>query len=288
MSALAVEIRAFVEMLLQLPDEALADNSGHWKGENGWQDYSDNLNDIAFLVSQQLRQLTVAVESRRASIGPKVTEANRILAQHQGAYRDFIGLVAGVRDDELDLTPFEKKWSLRSNIVHLTTAECWSQGPRVLHAIAQYRSGDAPKPMPIDGDSFSGPPNDYGPLTDMLARFDVGHNSLIQQLSTITDEELNATSVYWEDEPVDVRFRLYRFAWHIRSHTMQADKIRIALGHRLTDMDRHARLLYHALGEAEGVLIGAGESQSAGLETVAASIKARVQEMKEFTALLHS
>ena len=285
MSTLAQEVNVFAEMLLKLPDDALRENWARWKGENGWQDYSDNLNDIAFLVSQQLREFAVTVGSRRASIGPKITEVHRILAQHQGAYRDFLGLMAGVRDDELDLTPFEKKWSLRSNIVHLMTAECWSQGPRALHAIAQHRNGDTTTPMPLEAEALSDPPADYGSLTEILARFDDGHSKLIQQLAMITDEELNAKSLYWEDEPVDVRFRLYRFAWHIRSHTMQADKIRIALGHRLTDMDRHTRLLYSALGEAEGSLIGSGESQSLGLQTLATAISARTQELKEFTAL---
>ena len=60
---------------------------------------------------------------------------------------------------------------------------------------------------------------------------------------------------------------------------MQADKIRIGIGHQLRDMDRHARLLYSALGDAEGALIGAGETQHELEETVAARINVRTHEL---------
>ncbi len=122
-------------------------------------------------------------------------------------------------------------------------------------------------------------PVDYGSRSELLARFDSYHDELVHTLADITDEELDTLSIYWEDEPVDIRFRLYRFAWHLRGHTLQAEKIRTGLGHRMTDADRLIRLLYSALGDAEGALIGAGESQDEAENAVAASIDARVNEV---------
>ena len=120
--------------------------------------------------------------------------------------------------------------------------------------------------MPIrDACSESVVPADYGSAAELLCRFDSCHDQLIESLAEVSDEELCTPSIYWEDEPVDLRFRMYRFAWHLRSHIMQADKIRIGIGHHTTDTDRLARLLYSALGEAEGTLIGAGVGQQLAL-----------------------
>jgi hypothetical protein len=122
-------------------------------------------------------------------------------------------------------------------------------------------------------------PADYGSVDELLSRFDCCHHDLVERLADISDDELNAPSLYWEEDPVDVRFRLYRFAWHIQSHIMQADKIRIAIGHQENDIDRLVRLVFSALGDAEGALIGAGESQVDFVKDVAGSINRRTQEV---------
>lgn len=280
MSLLSGEVKVFADALLRLLDSALAQEWSGAPGEDGWQEYSDNLSDIVYLVYQKLRAFTVTVHSDRAEHGPAMTMAQRILAQHQLAYRDFHGVMAGVRDDELDLTPLEREWSLRSNLAHIMVAECWSQGPQILHALELRRSGKESAPMPPrDPGAEAHVPVDYGPLSELLAGFDSCHDRLIGALADISDEELNTPSFYWEDEPVDLRFRLYRFAWHLRGHTLQADKIRVALGHQMTDTQRLTRLLYSALGDAEGALVGAGERQRELEKACATSINRRVREV---------
>jgi hypothetical protein len=280
MSLLTAEVMGFSDELLDLPEGALRRDWSGRPGEGYWHDYSDNLSDIVFLVYQQLRAFAVAIETKRALDGPKMSEAQRILAQHHLAYRDFHGVMAGVTDEELDLTPFERKWSLRSNLAHVMVAECGSQGPQLLHALNRRRSGKEPAPMPVRDDlSETSLPADYGSLAELLCRFDSCHHHLIESIADISDAELDALSIYWEDEPVDLRFRLYRFAWHLRSHIMQADKIRIGIGHHITDTDRLVRLLYNALGEAEGALIGAGIGHQELERNLATSIKLRAQEV---------
>src|ERR1700730_10879879 len=148
MSLFSAEVRKFTDAILMLPDAALRQD---WEGapaDHDWQGYSDNLSDIAFFIYQALREFAVAVQSNRARRGPEVTEAQRILAQHQVAYREFHGVLAGVRDEELDLTPFEKRLSMRANLHQLMLAECWSQGPQVRHALDRRRTGKGPAPMP--------------------------------------------------------------------------------------------------------------------------------------------
>jgi len=285
MSLLSIEIKAFADALLSLPDTALGRDWLGVPGEDNWQEYSDNLSDIVYFVYQKLRAFAVNVRSDRAKHGPVMTTAQRILAQHQLAYRDFHGIMAGVQDAELDLTPFEREWSLRSNLAHIMLAECWSQGPKVRHAIELRRIGREPAPMPPrDALAESGVPIDHGSLSELLASFDSCHDDLINALADITDEELDTLSIYWEDKPVDLRFRLYRFAWHLRGHTLQADKIRVGIGHQMTDTQRLTRLLYSGLGDAEGALVGAGERQRELERACAASINVRVNEV---TALVH-
>jgi hypothetical protein len=286
MSELSRELCQFAAALLELRDAVLRQEWRGRPGDEGWQDYADDLSDVAFLVYQKLRAFTVEAHVDRLAVGPALTEAQRILAQHQLAYRDFHGVMAGVRDTELDLAPVEKKWSLRQNLCHVMLAECWSQGPQVVYALERHRAGREPAPRPIrDASAENTIPQDYGGLQDLLERFDQGHSVLIQGLAGLTDRELETTSAYWEDEPVDIRFRLYRFAWHLRGHIMQAEKIRSALGHRITDTDRLVRLLYSALGEAEGALIGAGERQHRLEKAVAGAIHSRVEEV---SALVHA
>jgi len=284
--SLSDAVKEFTGALLRLPDSALRQPWPGKLGDDGWKEYSDTLNDIAFLALQKLRALTVDIESSRETQGPRITVAHRILAQHQAAYRDFCGMMAGVRDEELDITPFAKRWSLRHNLAHILVAECWSQGPQILHALEQRRAGKGvvPRPVPevLDED---GTPPDFGSVSELLARLEFFHDRLIRRLMDIRDDELETHSIYWEDESVDVRFRMYRFAWHLRSHTIQTDKIRLGLGHQLTDMDRLTRLIYTALGEAEGALIGAGEAQHELASAVVAAILARSEEIKRFYSL---
>jgi len=280
MSLLSPEVSALAYGLLKLPDSALREEWHGTRGDRRWRDYSDNLSDVTFSIYQQLRSFSVTVQAKRAKQGPAATQAQLLLAQLQVAYRDFHGVLAGVKDGELDLTPFVKKWSLRMNIVHLLTAECFSQGPKARQAIDQKRSGydssSATRATHLNGEM----PADHGSLIDLLGRFDMCHDDLIRSLEDIADEELDAPSAYWEDEPVDVRFRIERFAWHLRSHAMQVDRIRAAIGYRITDMDRLTRLLYNALGEAEGSIIGAAESL-VDLETsIAAVLHIRVKEVE--------
>jgi hypothetical protein len=280
MSHLSREVDALSSALIELRDKALRREWQGRPGEDGWQDYADDLSDVVFLVYQKLRAFTVELHSDRAVHGPPVTQAQRILAQHQLAYRDFHGAMAGVSDSELDLTPIEYKWSLRNNLYHVLLAECWSQGPQVQYALSRHRAGEGPAPMPRrDAMADSTIPPDYGSLQELLRRFDRGHNALMESVAGITDQELEAMSVYWEDEPVNVRFRLYRFAWHLRGHIMQADKLRFALGHRISDADRLVRLMYSALGDAEGALIGACERHQDMERTAAGILRSRVDEV---------
>jgi hypothetical protein len=122
-------------------------------------------------------------------------------------------------------------------------------------------------------------PIEFSRLSELLATFDRFHDDLVREFADITEEELGALSPYWEGQPVPLRFRLYRFGWHLRGHTLQVDQILVGIGHQLTDCERLSRLLYSALGDAEGSLVGAGERQLELERQAAAAIHRRVEEV---------
>jgi hypothetical protein len=279
---LSREVKTLANALTRLPDAALRQDWSGMPGEGDWAEYSDNLSDIVYLVYQRLREFEVTALSERARRGPEVTMAQWILAQHQLAYRDLHGVLGGVRDEELDQAPFEGEWSLRDNLAHIMLAEWWAQRPQIQHALRLWRSGQSPAPMPpreLNEDATV--PVDYGTLVELLDRFDSLHDELVEEFASISEEELGALSVYWEKDPVEIRFRLCRFAWHLRGHALQADKIRVGIGHRLTDAERLVRYLYSALGDAEGALIGGGASLAELERECSASINRRVIEVEE-------
>jgi hypothetical protein len=77
-----------------------------------------------------------------------------------------------------------------------------------------------------------------------------------------------------------VRFRLHRFDSHLRQHTVHAEKNLAELGIAPTEAKRLSRLLFGALAEVEGVLIGAVEVGEARCRALAEVISARLREIQ--------
>ena len=99
-------------------------------------------------------------------------------------------------------------------------------------------------------------------------------------MADVTEEELAWPARYWEGYDMPLRFRLHRFDAHLRQHTIQVDKTLLALGHELTEARRLLRLIYAALAEVEGALIGAPDPVALDLRRqTAAAIADRTHEI---------
>jgi hypothetical protein len=86
--------------------------------------------------------------------------------------------------------------------------------------------------------------------------------------------------VFWEEEHFPIHYRLHRFEAHTRQHTIQIDKTLIAIGLAPTEGKRLIRMLYNALAEVDGALIGAEDAMKPERLELANTILARTSELK--------
>lgn len=217
----------------------------------------------------ELRELAADILAARTP----PTLAQLALGQHQRAYRDLTGALAAVQDAEFDLIPAPGEWPLRTVIHHMAGAE---RGffVQITWAVEQHRDGRYPAiPTPEgEGERRAAPVTVAGTLTEVMSRYAALHNRIIGELSALTDDDLSAPSVWWEEQELPVRFRIHRFDAHLREHTIQVDKTLAGIGHPPSETERLLRLLHRALGECEAALIGAADTTVSGREATERSL----------------
>lgn len=274
---LAGAVAGFARALVRLPDEELGRDRSGLPGEGLLQGYCDTARELTFQIYQDLCAFAADAKSLRAAGSAPQTAAHFLLARHQEAYRDLHGVLAGVRDDELDRPPREGEWSLRIVIAHVMHVEWWGFQPQIRHALERRRAGEM-APASLSREAVRarwGEVDDSGDLDALLARYDELHGRVLRDFAPLSDEELDTPTLWWEGYPVPVRFRLQRFDAHLREHIIQSEKTLAWLDRAPSEAERLARLLYGALGAAEGALIGAPETLANRGRELAASILAR-------------
>jgi hypothetical protein len=280
LSPLARAVERFAQVVAKLPDSVLMRDWIGQPGSGGWEWYSDCLKEVVLQAYQELCDFGVVADRERAVHGPVMTDAHRILGQHRLAYREFQSLWIGVPDVLLDQYPLPWERSLRENLAHVIMAEWWAFRPLVLGALESGRKGLDPKIVEASETvaAHGEPPGSHETLGELLARYERLHTQNSQDFSEITDSELGMRSAWWENGPVDLRFRLKRYVWHPRDHSAYIDKILDVAGHRRTATQRFAARLFSGLGVAEGPLIGAGELLTSRYLDLAQSIEERADE----------
>jgi hypothetical protein len=248
-------VLTFSAGLARLSDDALVADWPEPSEPGGfWYGYDDTAREVAFCAYQELHDLATTIAVER----PAATEAQHILAQHQVAYRDLTGALAGIGDDEFDLAPAENEWPLRTVLYHIALTERGFHA--LIHwAVSRQRGGSG---LPIEmaddyRDTVSDPIDESGTLAEVLARFESLHSRVLADFSGLEDADLTAPNIWWEGYEVPARFRLHRFDTHLREHTIQVDKTLAGIGRSPSEPERLARLLHRALGEVEGALLGA-------------------------------
>ncbi len=270
---LAQAVETFARAGVRFSNAAL---EKHWE----WGEYSEGVRFAFFVTYQELRELAVQTAAQRAINGPTITAAQRILAQHHAAYRDLRGILVGVGEDELDLVPAETEWPLRDVLEHIIEAE---QGffALIRYALDRHRSGDElPLEMPEEEDEIEDEDDsNQETLEQILTDYEELHSQILHELASISEDELRAPSLFWEGYPMEVRFRLHRFDAHLRQHTIQVEKTLAGIGHHPHEAERLVRMIYWSLGEAEGAVIGASETNADQWHSVAEGIMKRSAEI---------
>lgn len=250
-----------------------------------WRDHDEGLRFALLGTYHELRDLSVTLAAGRLAEGIPVTAAQHVLGQYHTAFRDLEAILLGAGDGDLDRIPAEDEWPLRQILAHMIAAD---RGffALVYYAVDQHQSGIQPsRPSAEDLKFLYGPGEDFNQVTDRgdLAAIQKYHQALhkriLHEMAELSHEELWAPSRFWEPEPLPVRYRLHRFDAHLRQHTIQAEKTLAAIGHIPSEALRLLRLVYNALAEVEGSLIGAWDFGYAQQRKLAAMIVDRTEDV---------
>ena len=274
-TSLAHSVEAFARLTQSLTD---ADLDRAWT----WGDYdSEGVRFAFFRVYEELRTLAVKLAQERASSGHFASSAQRILAQYHAAYRELQAALLGVPAEWLDLPPGEGQWSVRKALSHIVAADAGFFAV-ISHSVSQLRNGIAsPTRLTQEAyDAILGMDETaeeailQGPLADLRTFHGELHARILRELAEIGEHEIDLPSFYWESTPMSLRFRLHRFDSHMRQHAVQIDKTLADLDQAPSEARRLLRLIYAALAEAEGAVIGADTPGAAMQQATADEIGA--------------
>jgi len=251
-----------------------------------WRAYHEGVRYAFFRTYEELRELAAELITERTTRGKPITTAQHALAQYHAAYRDFQAVLIGVNEDWIDISPAKGEWPLRVILGHIISAER-EFFARIWYAVQRFRDGeDDPVEMTAtEVAEFVGGYDDFEKtmnrlsLPGILAYYDSLHKRVLRELATIRGLEMEAPSLWWEEVPMSVEFRLHRLDSHLRQHTIQLEKTLTLLGDHPTEAKRLLRLIFAALADVDSTMIGAwGLGKEKRLET-AAMIAPRADEI---------
>ena len=252
-----------------------------------WGAYNEGVRFAFFRTYEELRELAVRLLTARGAAGRAPTASQRILALYHLAYRDLRAALLGVSPALAVQAPAVGEWSVQQTLAHMTEATIGFYAV-VRCTLDSRRGGVAEPPDMTDelwqstaGVSFEALNAQLaGEFTDLLALDAAWHDRVLAEFADVTEEELTWPARYWEGYDMPLRFRLHRFDAHLRQHTIQVDKTLLALDHEPTEARRLLRLIYRALAEAEGALIGAPDPVGLDLRhQTAAAIAGRTDQI---------
>lgn len=264
---LTTAVLNFGKLFADLPDTEL-DRPWQWKG------HDEGIRFAFFVASREMRELTVRLEEKFPPLPP----ARRILSQYHSAFLDLQAVLYGIEHEDANLSPSEKDWSVRRVYAHILGADIGFSA-MIRYALEGHRANTWNPASISDEDEIrliGMSESDYqslmkSPYENLLAYHQDLHPLIISEFSTITANELDLPATFWEPETFPIRYRLHRFEAHFRQHTIQIEKTLTAIDLAPNEAKRLIRMLYSALAETEGVLIGANSgAEESCRETVIA------------------
>ncbi len=257
---LTAAVEGFAQVLATVPGERLSDAwptpSPNGELANG---YDEVVREVPYRLLVELRLVAADIATTR----PRVTLAQHILGQHHIAWREWTGALLTVTPEELDRDPGGVNgcdWTLRVIQHHLAMTESAFRA-MCAYAVEQRRAGESgaliSHAMVLEADDLA---TDVGDQAALLANYAGIHADVQAACVDLTEDDLAAEATWWEEYPIAVRWRLHRFEAHLREHTIHVEKTLGAIGHIPGEAERMARMLHRALGEVEGLLLGAPDT----------------------------
>jgi len=165
------------------------------------------------------------------------------------------GRLAALDEAMLDRVPRDGEWTLRETLAH-TVGGQRGYGVFTRWWLQQPLGADRPARIPDDADAALDrelppePTEAEGSVADIRARLDDVLDEWALRVAEL-DEAALAASATWSGVPVDVDFRIGRWASHLREHTLQIDKTLDWLGYEPSEPVRIVRDQYAAWGRLE-------------------------------------
>lgn len=274
-------VQGFAALMSNISDDEL-ELEWHWRS------YDESVRFAFFRTYEELRQVAATLISQRTSGEKSITTAQHCLGQYHAAYRHLQAVLLGASDDVLDTPPAKDQWPLRVILGHIMAAER-EFFARIWFAIQQHRQEVVePTEMSVDEvEKFVGKYDEFErtmnrlSLAGIQALYDSLHKRVLREIVDIRGSELDAPTLWWEGIPLSVEFRLHRLDSHLRQHTVQIEKTLETLVDAPTEAQRLTQLVYAALAEVEGVIIGDWLLGQRRQQELAATIKERTDEIAE-------
>jgi hypothetical protein len=255
--------------------------------EWSWGEYdSEGVRFAFFRTYEELRQLATRLAAERQAHAQAATTVQRALSQYHAAYRDLQAALLGIEDENAQRVPTVGEWPIQQVVAHIVRAELGFYKV-VRYALDRHRIADG-RPAEIPDNVWENltilPQADFdellsGPLAGIRSFHQDLHTRVLSEFASISDQELQLPSMYWEGYPLSLQFRLHRFDSHCRQHTIQLDKTMAVIRLGPTEARRLLRLLYAALAQAEGANVGAWDIAVDLQREVAQSIAMRADEI---------
>ncbi|MBC8509383.1 MAG: DinB family protein [Chloroflexi bacterium] len=279
-------VENFASVTHQFSEEELEST---WK----WRTFDANIRFAFFQTYEDLRTLAAQLISQRTSGSKMITTAQRALAQYHYAYRNLQIILYDANEELLDSPPAKDEWPLRVILGHIIGSERQFFA-RIWFAVQQYRQSTNDSDEPAEEtremtgeevEEFVGSYEDFErtmnrlSLAGIIALYDSLHRRVLREITDIRGLELGAPSLWWEGIPLPVEYRLHRLDSHLCQHTIQVEKTLEALTAPPSEAQRLLRLIYAALAEVEGVIIGDWLLGQREQQELAATIQQRVEEI---------
>jgi uncharacterized damage-inducible protein DinB len=276
-------VKKFTLFVHSIPDRDL---EAPWS----WGDYDEGIRFAFFRTYEQLREMAARLASQRARSMGGPSEAQQILAQFNAAYWDLQGALIGINNDLAQVEPAPGEWTVLEAVGHIIDADLGFLAV-TQHGLAQVRAGKE-QPGEMSDAEFKEfksrqplqPVIEQQSLLALLEYYQRQKQRIIDTFSAVSDQELDARIWFWENEPMPLRFRLHRFDSHLRQHTIQVQKTLVSLHSEKTEVHRLLGLIYAAIAQLEGELIGAGNFGAAELAGLAKIIEQRADEIVNILA----
>jgi uncharacterized damage-inducible protein DinB len=263
------------ETLAQIDDSVLGELPWRWRG-------SDDI-ELRYGFYRLCEMFDeAAADARKALSRAQLAPAQPAAAGATAARWDLHGILVSLTDADLDADPGGGEWTLRQTLAHVINSQRAYNWFTAWWLARESAADDFPVTVPDDAapDFPEESSESAGNLGAIRARLDSVLDEGAAALGGLDEQGLRVRA-RWSHAPVDVGFRIGRWASHLREHTVQVEKTLVFLGRSPSEVDRLIRLVLAAYGRLEAAAFAVPAPVASSVRPV---FERAIGELQEVTA----